>query len=389
MLVLAAVAVIRVLPGAAVRLRSAILAGSGLCGALFVLGLSPWLLLLLGATIAWISCAIRMARDNPRRRTGAYALLAIAPALLLWLAGKHAMAADLPIIKLLYFVGFSYFLVKAWTLITDCLDGRTANYDPVVGAAFFLHLPTYPIGPMHYYSEFEQSIRRPLPLTGEALVDAVFRLLWGMVKVTVLAPLFTPLSLLALQDTPQPALLPLVIGAVGYSIVLYLDFSGFVDMAIATSRLLGIEVPENFRNPYFARNIRDFWQRWHISFTRALTSCIFVPLTRALQKRLPHSPRTVMVVGYLVTFGAAGYWHGPTPNFVLWGLYHAAGLIAYDYYRSWQLKRRLARGSLNAGRPATFASRAAAIAATFIFVSIGWILFVLPVGALMSVRASG
>ncbi len=82
-----------------------------------------------------------------------------------------------------------------------------------------------------------------------------------------------------------------------------------------------------------------------------------------------------MIAGYVVTFGAAGYWHGPTPRFVAWGLYHAAGLIVFDLVRQRSLAARLAAGPAAAPRSSP-AATTMAVAVTFLFVSLGWLLFV-------------
>ena len=138
-----------------------------------------------------------------------------------------------------------------------------------------------------------------------------------------------------------------------------------------------MDVPENFNWPYLARSVRDFWQRWHITFSRALTAHLFFPIARNLSRRWSGHPAGVTAATYVVTFAFCGYWHGPTLNFVLWGLYHATGLIAVDWNQRRRRTRRLGAVSNH------FVVRFVSIAGTFIFVSLGWILFALPVEALL------
>jgi D-alanyl-lipoteichoic acid acyltransferase DltB (MBOAT superfamily) len=116
-----------------------------------------------------------------------------------------------------------------------------------------------------------------------------------------------------------------------------------------------------------------------MTFSRVLTSYVFMPLSRALQRGLGPRRSLVMVIAYLATFLLCGYWHGPTPNFLAWGAYHGLGLIVFDAYQSRSRRRLGARGRRSSG-PA----RAAAIAVTFLFVSLGWILFVLPLSQVFS-----
>ena len=383
-LVILATAVYRLLPVGAVRVRAAVLASLGLVGAWSILGLPTPLLLTLIAATGWIVLAVSyLSGSVAGRRPVVATAVAVAPVFAAWMLGKHLSAANSTAQHFFFFAGTSYFLIKAWTLAKDRADGRIQAYDPLIAIAYFLHLPTYLSGPMHYYTEFETSLRRPFALSATVVVDIALKLLWGLTKVAVISPLLQPMSLLALKDVADPSPAQMALGAIAFSAVLYLDFSGYSDMAIAVSRIVGVDTPENFKQPYLARNIREFWQRWHITFTRALTAYIFVPLSRVMQKLYTGQPRLAMVTGYMLTFGFAGYWHGPTANFVVWGLYHAAGLIVYDLFRNWRLRRRVGAGG-KAGKHAllSHAQHGAAIVATFLYVSLGWVFFVLPLNVI-------
>jgi D-alanyl-lipoteichoic acid acyltransferase DltB (MBOAT superfamily) len=217
---------------------------------------------------------------------------------------------------------------------------------------------------MHLYDEFAAAVTTlEAPYPGR-LVDITRRALLGLVKIVVLAPLLRPYSLLHwpnLASVPHRLLLP---ASCVYSAILFFDFSGYSDLAIACSRLLGITAPENFRAPFLAPDPREFWQRWHMSFTRVLTGYIFVPLSRALSRRVKDD-RAIKVVAYTVTFAVCGYWHGSAPRFIWWGLYHAFGLIVFDLF----FRRR---------RNASWLAKSVAVTATFLFVSLGWTLFALP-----------
>jgi len=364
----------------AVRTRAAVLSLLGIAGLGLVLKVSPvgaGILVVSGLSL-WLGCR-RLAANSSRDAMG-LALLAIAPLLLAWVLGKLAIALDLTRLTPLLFVGVSYLLVKAWSLLKDIMDGKVRDLEPFEVAAYFLHLQTFVLGPMHYFGEFRETLRRPYALTGEALVDIFFRFVLGLFKVYALDGLLAPISLLGLTGAERIDLGTLLIGAFVYSFVLYLDFSGYCDMAIAVSRLLGIDVPENFNWPYLASSIREFWRRWHITFSRALTAHIFIPLTRKLQRRWSRSPALVSVLGYTGTFLFCGYWHGSTANFLLWGLWHAAGLAAHD---AWTRNQRR-RGIKPSAQSGVFRN-ALDTTLTFAFVSVGWIFFVLPVDKLLRI----
>lgn len=379
------------------RLRATLLAAASLVVLATVLQLPPLLLAALGAIPLWLQLGLRLTRGLAARRPFLAAFAVFLPVLVPWVLGKEALARGLAPLDLLHFVGYSFLLVKCWTYIKDSIDGRIRDATPGTVLAYLVHFPTYTAGPMHLYGEFEASLKSPRPLDAAGWVDVVFRTLLGLTKVKLLAPLLTPLSLTAIREAGQLSPATLVLGALAYSLVIWLDFSGYSDIAIALSRGMGVETPENFANPYFSKNIRVFWQRWHITFSRILTAYVFVPLSRALTTKTRVGPRTVMVAAYLGTFCFCGYWHGPTPGFVLWGLWHAAGLIVYDLYRQAALKRRLhrARAGGTAGGAAAGAAAprwrskardAAAVGLTFVFVSLGWIFFALPIGLLLEMR---
>lgn len=379
-LLLLAAALFRVAGTERVRARAASLAVAGVVALLFVVGLNPFLVLYLVAASLWIFFGLKLTRRLGESRPYFASFLVFLPVLVPWVLGKQSAAGGWKPLDFLYFVGFSFFLIKAWTLIKDFHDGRVERLDLFVVLAYFLFFPAYVAGPMHLYGEFEKSLREPSPLDGEAVVDVLFRILLGFVKIKLLAALFTPLSLEAAKASGVLTLRGLVLGSFAYSVVIWADFSGYSDLAIATSRVVGIKTPENFNYPYAAANIRDFWQRWHITFSRVLTGYVFVPVSRKLNKAFGERRHAVLVTSYLATFLFCGYWHGPTLNFLLWGLYHGAGLVVYDIYRQGATKRRLKRKGKPRFRYAEPLGRAASVALTFSFVSLGWVFFVLPAG---------
>jgi alginate O-acetyltransferase complex protein AlgI len=381
-LLLVAAAFFRVAGSGHVGARAAALAAAGPVALLFVVGLDTFLVLYLVAASLWIFFGLKLTRGLGESRPFLASFLIFLPVVVPWVLGKQSAAAGWRPLDFLYFVGFSFFLIKAWTLIKDYHDGRVERLDLFVVLAYFLFFPAYVSGPMHLYGEFDSTLREPARLDGESLVDVVFRVLLGFVKLKLVAALFTPLSLEALKASGALNARGLVVGSFAYSIVIWANFSGYSDLAIATARVVGIRTPENFNYPYAAVNIRDFWQRWHITFSRVLTAYVFVPVSRKLNAALGARRKTVLAASYLATFLFCGYWHGPTLNFLLWGLYHGAGLVAYDLYRQGATKRRLKRKGAPKLRHAEALGRAASVALTFSFVSLGWVFFVLPAGML-------
>jgi len=296
-----------------------------------------------------------------------------------WSLGKIGSSLDIGSLSWLFVLGGSFLVVKVWTFLKDLHDGRLKDPEPLLFLAYCFFFPCFVSGPMHYYGEFGRALHERTPFDGRAAVDHGFRILHGLVKVVVLSAILRPFSLQVVQDLgiAQVDGLELAGRAIVYSLVLYLDFSGYSDIVIGAGGILGVRVPENFRLPYLAPNIREFWQRWHITFTRVLTQYLFVPLTRTLQGRSPElSARATASLGYLITFVFCGFWHGSTLNFLAWGAFHGGGLSVYDAYRN-RLMRR-ARERRQPLRPVAGPKRMLMTCATFLFVSAGWLLFVLP-----------
>lgn len=318
--------------------------------------------------------------DNNAKVSLWHSLVLLLPFGLLWLVAKQAIAMSWTSLTFLSFVGFSYLLIKLSTLIQDVHVGAVAPPSAWMLFAYLFHFPTYLLGPMHLFKEFEEAFDEPVPLDLPTVVDCIFRILLGLLKIKWLAAVLTPMSLNALHQAHTISISQIFVGALIFSVVLWADFSGACDLAIASSRLMGIQVPENFQYPYSSKNIRDFWQRWHITFSRVLTQYLFIPLSRSLQQRWKSLPNHVMIICYLITFGFCGYWHHPTLNFIAWGLFHAVGLMIYDLFRKRQLRLRMeykkAKREIKEWPPWLRDNLARGL--TFLFVSIGWIFFVLP-----------
>jgi membrane protein involved in D-alanine export len=130
----------------------------------------------------------------------------------------------------------------------------------------------------------------------------------------------------------QGGLLPLLSYMYAYSFYLFFDFAGYSAFAIAFSYLLGVHTPENFDRPFLARNIRDFWNRWHITLSFWFRDHVYMRFQLAAARGHWFSNRNVAAVtGYFLAFGLMGLWHGPQWNFILYGLYHATLLSIFHF----------------------------------------------------------
>jgi alginate O-acetyltransferase complex protein AlgI len=160
-----------------------------------------------------------------------------------------------------------------------------------------------------------------------------------------------------------------------YAFYLYCDFSGFVDIAIGTARLVSFRLPENFDRPYTRGSLAQFWQSWHITLSGWLRAYVFLPLMRSLLRtKLKRNVLFITLVVNLVTMSLIGLWHGFTLNFLAWGIWHAVGLFIHKVFSD--RTRRSQMSWKNTWRSAAF--HVFSVALTFHFVVAGWVFFALP-----------
>jgi D-alanyl-lipoteichoic acid acyltransferase DltB (MBOAT superfamily) len=124
---------------------------------------------------------------------------------------------------------------------------------------------------------------------------------------------------------------------------LFLDFSAYSDVAVGLGRLMGVATPENFNRPYLARNVIDFWDRWHISLSQFIRRNVFIPIQLGLMRRTEgRRPLLIASVAFSVSFLLCGLWHNFMTSWLAWGAYQALGLIVCNAYKDF-LTRRLGR----------------------------------------------
>jgi D-alanyl-lipoteichoic acid acyltransferase DltB (MBOAT superfamily) len=160
-----------------------------------------------------------------------------------------------------------------------------------------------------------------------------------------------------------------------YALRLYLDFSGYTDIAIGLGRLMGIQLPENFTAPYLKTNLTGFWNSWHMTLANWFRAYFFNPVTRALRSGRSLPLWAILLIGQLGTMLLIGLWHGITVNFAIWGLWHGAGLFAHNRWSDWIRPRLPGPGE----EPRLgWALALGGWFLTFHYVVLGWIWFVIP-----------
>ena len=233
----------------------------------------------------------------------------------------HGTGAELPFLGLILPIGISFFTFHGISYVVDVYRGDVAVCrrldDMLLYLAFF---PQLVAGPIVRASFFLPQLYAPapsrLPLGPPLLLIAI-----GLFKKVVMATyLATGLVDPVFFDPGNMTSLDLLLGAYGYAIQIWCDFSGYSDMAIGLAGLLGYYFPPNFNQPYRASSFQDFWRRWHISLSSWLRDYLYKPLGGSR-----HGPaRTVLALALTMLLG--GLWHGAALKFLAWGAMHGAAL---------------------------------------------------------------
>ncbi len=249
-----------------------------------------------------------------------------------------------------FFIGISYLSFRLVHLVQEVRNEVVQMPTIWEYLSFAYFVPTLSIGPINPYSKFIGSIRTP-DRRKTPVARSLLRILIGFTKYIFLGSLIAQFTYAGLLRDGHPhALVDLIIAIPAYTLYLYCNFSGFCDMVIGVSGLLGIEVAENFDRPFLARNFQEFWTRWHMTLSTWIRDLLFTPLTKSLMRKFgPKSANHVIAASILISFIALGVWHGTGVNYLIFGVSQGVGLATVHYYTVW-LKKKLGRDRFAAYR---------------------------------------
>lgn len=271
-------------------------------------------------------------------------------------------------------IGLSYMAFRLSYLVLEVRNGTAEmpTLSEYLGFAFFL--PTLVVGPINPFSIHQRSVQNA-DETAVPVGRCLLRITVGATKYLFLANLANQLSYTGIFLDGKPhAMIDLVAAVIFYYLFLYCNFSGFCDMAIGVAGLIGVRVKENFNNPFAARNIKEFWNRWHITLSEYTRDVIFAPVSKFLIKNLGVKyTNSSIAASILIVFLIIGIWHGVGWQFVVFGLLHAIGVIANHYYTI-RLKRTLGREGYKKYNENPLVN-AAALVVTFGYVAASFVVF--------------
>jgi alginate O-acetyltransferase complex protein AlgI len=221
--------------------------------------------------------------------------------------------------ELLALVGFSYFVLKAISLLHLQSILKHKERSPWSILSFTLFPPTITSGPIQKFQDFHEQVNRPLPLSWAVARTAGYRITRGYFRKVAVA-----FALNGVIEKMLPAKEFTIATSIAIITLLYLyfyfDFAGYSDIAIGFGLLIGIKVPENFRKPFLATTVSEFWRNWHITLVDWFRDNIFIPLGGMQASR-----QRAAMLAFLI-MALCGLWHGITWPFFAWGLWHGAVL---------------------------------------------------------------
>ena len=243
--------------------------------------------------------------------------------------------------SMLGFLGLSYITFKAVQVIIEIQDGLIKEIKLIDYLSFLFFFPVLSSGPIDRYRRFNKDLSAALTADEyKALLrSGTNRLFQGLLYKFILAVLIKAYWLDHV-DLQTEHWLPYLSYMYGYSLYLFFDFAGYSSFAIGLSYFLGIKTPENFRQPFISNNIKDFWNRWHISLSAWFRDYVFMRLIMDFTRQGKLKNKyLISYLGYLALFGLMGVWHGLEPQYLLYGLYHAALMIGFDLLDRFNKKR--------------------------------------------------
>jgi len=249
-----------------------------------------------------------------------------------------------------FFIGVSYLSFRLVHLVQEVRNEVVEMPTVWEYLSFAFFVPTLTVGPISPYSKFIRSLRTP-DRQDTPLGRSLLRILVGFTKYIFLGSLVAQFTYAGLLEDGHPhAVIDLAIAIPAYAVYLYCNFSGYCDMVIGVSGLLGIAVAENFDRPFMTRNLQEFWTRWHITLSLWIRDLLFTPLSKWMMRKFgPKSASHVIAASLFISFLVVGVWHGKGTNFLTFGALQGAGLVTVHYYTVW-LKKTLGRDGYTAYR---------------------------------------
>ncbi|MBQ0140594.1 MAG: D-alanyl-lipoteichoic acid biosynthesis protein DltB [Kurthia sp.] len=273
------------------------------------------------------------------------------------------------------FLGVSYITFKAVQMIMEIRDGMMKKQSISISELiyFLLFFPTISSGPIDRWKRFDKDFHQTLPTAeyADLLSKGIHHIFLGFLYKFIIAfflynklLLFLPDQNFGMLSIGEGNILYMYV----YSFYLFFDFAGYSHFAIGFSYILGIKTPKNFNLPFISRNIKDFWNRWHMSLSFWFRDYVYMRFVFWMTKKKWIKNRYIVsYLGYFLLFFLMGIWHGLEFHFIAYGLYHALLIICFDKFERWNKKKKVWKDNKW--------THAIAVITTFHFICFGFYIF--------------
>lgn len=241
------------------------------------------------------------------------------------------------------FVGLSYISFKIWQILMEIHDGGIQKLSFLDVLSDFLFFPSYSSGPIIRYREFQEECCKPIERSiylAEYLIPGGKKIILGLFYKFSVAFF---INTYFLEKLPEgTAIGTVILYAYGYTLYLFFDFAGYSMIAIGYGALMGIKLPENFNKPFLARNMKEFWGRWHMSLSNWFNDYVFGRFVlNNIRNGLFKNTKSAARWAYMFSMTTMGLWHGFSLHYLVYGLYEGALLVVTDIYVRSKLYRKI------------------------------------------------
>jgi membrane protein involved in D-alanine export len=269
------------------------------------------------------------------------------------------------------FLGISYLTFKGTQIVMETRDGLIKNDIPLTHLLYFiLFFPTISSGPIDRFRRFEKDLKNELTKDQYKLLlhDGINKIFLGFLYKFIIGYSINHYFIANLRFIARSDFQNHLFYMYAYSLYLFFDFAGYSAFAIGVSYIMGIKSPENFNKPFLSRNIKDFWNRWHLSLSFWFRDYVYMRFVFWMTKKKWLKNRiAVSNLGYILLFLLMGVWHGLEIQYILYGAYHALIMVLYNLFEQVNKKHKW--------WPKNKFTHAAAVIITFHFICFGFYIF--------------
>lgn len=231
------------------------------------------------------------------------------------------LAGTSPTLNILLPLGISFFTFEFIHYLVDVYRGSKPMTNFFWFALFAAFFPSQIAGPIKRFQDFDDQLKADHKFDPSAFREGIGLILIGLFKKMVLGDNLGHVVAVGFNNPAQMGTADAWLAAIGFTIQIYVDFSGYTDIGRGSALLLGYRLPENFNWPFLAASLTEFWRRWHISLSTWLRDYLFIPMggSRVSNFKLKRN--------LFITMALGGLWHGADWHYVIWGMFHGAGLV--------------------------------------------------------------